>query len=147
MRKRLLLGFLLIGLSCSEPSINPKLTTLEQVANHLIALGHSVKIINVNNESSLLISTSLSRTDLAVEINKIFVLLAKPEQQFIVDSEDSISARTEGVSCSHSAFYDSGSARCTNWLCIADSSYSIVSDYDCYGNECFRMWTSCHEQQ
>ncbi len=155
MKQKLLFGLLLIALSCSESYVNPKLndpkltvTVLEQVANQLTALGHSVMLIDEIRGRSLLISSSLSRTHLAIEINRILIQIAHPEQQFIIHGSESVdnNTRTEDVQCNFSDWYDSGGARCTNWLCIADTSYSNVSGYDCFGSECFRMYTSCFEE-
>lgn len=122
-----------------------KFSILDQIANHLNQQGHSAKIINENNKKVLLISTSLSRVDLAIEINKIFISLRHPEQQFIIQKIENIldNARIADLECSHSDPYDSGGVWCTNWLCIGDRSYSILSSFDCYGSQCFLMETSC----
>lgn len=139
-KSKLFVFLLFIG-ACTDANFESEKTLFERLANHLEKSGHSVKYIN---DSEIFISTALDMTDLTIEINRFFVSVNHPEQQFLISDEMSDRARTKDVNCTQGRWYRSGEFTCVNYLCVADLSFEVVDHYTCDQAACYSVSVSCH---
>lgn len=143
MKKSLLfiITLILFGLSCTQPEIESPLSVFEQTAIQLRKQGYIAEYIQ--DKDIILISSTLDINEMALEVNTIFELINHPEHKLFTNKTFP-AARIQDVKCSHASdYYQSGGSTCVNYLCVADSSYSILWYYDCYGGTCYSISTSC----
>ncbi|MBX2899451.1 MAG: hypothetical protein KF775_07365 [Cyclobacteriaceae bacterium] len=128
---------LLFALSCTEEKVNPNLTFHEQIALDLNNEGYFAAV----TEKGVLIGGFESRLKALEKLNQIFDSRGYSDAKF--DIRNYAAARTLDISCSAGPIYESGDAYCQNFLCIGDSSYSILWYADCYNGTCYMLSTTC----
>ena len=100
----------------------------------------------IQEQDILLISSSLDMNALSLKLNDVFDLIGHPEHKLFANDE-SPSTRSKGVTCTHASdYYHVDHWTCVNYLCIADSSYSLLWYYDCYDGTCYAVTTTCFSE-
>lgn len=145
MRKLLavaLLGATIIGCEENEDIRNPSLK--EQILHILATEGYPAEI----TEDGVLIMGGFESMESAVnKINGILDEIGYSNAKFDSlekSNEIFLNGRTTRLDCSAGPVYDIGDGVvCQNFLCIGDTSYSILDWYECDEHNCYTLLTTC----
>ena len=135
----LVLTFLVFSCSEDEKNVEQQNKIFDLVIPYLESEGYSAVFID---ENEIVISGFKCGEDVLNKLNEIFEKIGYCDAKFDVDEYNSLS-KSKGVECFASPIYYSGNYFCQNYLCIADTSFSILADYICDENDCWTIRTTC----
>jgi hypothetical protein len=135
----LVLAFLVFSCSEDEKNVEQQNQMFEQVVSYLKSEGYSAVFIDQNE---IAVSGFKTGEDVLNKLNEIFEKIGYCDATFDVDEYNSLS-KLQKLECYASKIYDSGRYYCQNYLCIGDSSFSILDYFVCDDGECWTIQTTC----
>lgn len=139
MEKTVLILCIFFFFGCAkENAIAPTFQTIsfqQKVEMQLISEGYAVE----RSAQGLVISGFKSMDDGVAAINRVLDHMGQSSGALVPFTND----HARIYSCTSSAIYDSGSSFCQNFLCIGDSSNSVLPGSICMSGTCYIFGTTC----